>query len=341
MINTESNCNFYVQVTNYGLFYLRFTLYYCIGKDRFISKTDPFPIGGYRRIYYPVNAECLKVNIETSIYIEKWVKIFEENFPGRSNLCFLAYGLTFAPFVEKVCSEKKDFSYTIPLISKLAYDKTYCNTSCNNSQSFCDNIECSYLENICNPIEVPPIPCNIKKQCCNCSKSSCNIPIDFDESEYTIDIASIKEDCPYPSEFLQEYFHAFNNTSKTSYPCSNFQPNTLDTHTFKPSNFDSCLCSQKCIPCVDNFLAQPYPPSIPLTSQYSLAQDNLVESGYGSSNINYSLENSSPSSCCLCINDSINDNINSSYAPQSCYPFMNNLNQQTCLYYRSFTNLHS
>lgn len=311
MINTESTCNFYTQVTNYGLFYLRFTLYYCIGEDRFLSKTDLFPIGGYRRIYYPVNAKHLKVSIEASIYIERWVKIFEENFPGRSNLCLSVYGLTFAPFVEKVCSEKSDFSYTIPLLSKLAYDKTYCNTSCTNPQSFCDNIECSCLENISDPIEVSPIPCNIKKQCCNCS--NLNIPIDFDSVEYNVDIASIKEISPCPSQFLQQYFPTFNNTCQTCQPCSNLQQNIFNCHTNTSplSNFDSSLCS--------------------------LTRDGLAESDYNSFNINYPLENVCPSSRSLCMDD----NINSSYDSQDFCPYLNNLDQQTYLYYTNLPKRNS
>ncbi|AWZ48905.1 hypothetical protein C3495_08810 [Clostridiaceae bacterium 14S0207] len=165
----------WIDIINYGGFFVRFWGSYDLILQTFDYDSGSFAIGGERKVIIPKNATNIKLNVDIGLIPGALVTAFTKQFQNSDQRCFVAYGVTFLPFLSEVpCTAPGVIKDVFPegvFIPNKCFDCCYCNPClcnkccckccckgcpdsnccCNNNSCYRnkDNCSCSIWEDIC------------------------------------------------------------------------------------------------------------------------------------------------------------------------------------------------
>ncbi|AWZ48629.1 hypothetical protein C3495_07290 [Clostridiaceae bacterium 14S0207] len=101
--------NAYIRVLNYGGFVARFWGSYVLEGQKFNFQSSKFPIGVEKQINIPRHAVNIELYIDAALLPWVWINAFHKVFHKADEYCFVAYGVSFAPFAKQIpCSSPEN-----------------------------------------------------------------------------------------------------------------------------------------------------------------------------------------------------------------------------------------
>lgn len=104
MNNTTSKSNEFINgwfyVLNYGGFLTRFFVQYTSGGIIHKKYSGIFPVGQSRKIIVPSHSTDISFLVQIESFPFVWAGIYENGYNSVNQRCFVAYGLSFLPFIK-------------------------------------------------------------------------------------------------------------------------------------------------------------------------------------------------------------------------------------------------